>query len=84
MKIIEENIKIEDYNGHKLYRFDFCGSEAIIVEIVPFEKNTAKLERLYQELGGHIKVIAHPGKHHPHGLEDPTPVMEFIQQQEAH
>ncbi len=51
---------------------------AVDDQIVPYEKNTAELERRYLELGGPIKVIAHPGKHHPHGLEDPTPIMEFV------
>jgi pimeloyl-ACP methyl ester carboxylesterase len=51
---------------------------AVDDQIVPFDENTAKLEKLYKELGGHIEVIAHPGKHHPHGLEDPTPIINLI------
>lgn len=47
-------------------------------EIVPVEENTDKLEKKYKELGGHIEVIRHPGKHHPHGLSNPTPVIDFI------
>ena len=35
--------------------------------------------RRYRELGGAITLIAKPGVgHHPHGLADPTPVVEFI------
>ncbi len=33
----------------------------------------------YRALGGDITLIAKPGvKHHPHGLEDSTPIVEFI------
>ena len=47
--------------------------------IVPVAENTALVEQRYKELGGVIKVIHKPGvEHHPHGLEDPTPVVDFI------
>jgi hypothetical protein len=30
-------------------------------------------------LGGRIELIAKPGcRHHPHGLDDPSPVVDFI------
>jgi hypothetical protein len=33
----------------------------------------------YRQLGGDITLIAKPGVgHHPHGLDDPTPIVEFI------
>jgi pimeloyl-ACP methyl ester carboxylesterase len=47
-------------------------------QIVPYEENTVVLAKRYRDLGGKIKVISHPGLHHPHGLEDPSPVVEFI------
>ena len=47
-------------------------------EIVPISENTDILEARYKALGGNIKVIRHPGKHHPHGLENPEPVINFI------
>ncbi len=48
-------------------------------EVVPFEENTVVLARRYEELGGQISLIIKPGlKHHPHGLDDPTPIVEFI------
>ena len=35
----------------------------------------------YKKLGGEIKVIVRQGfKHHPHGLDDPAPIMDFILQ----
>ncbi|OGV75304.1 MAG: hypothetical protein A3K19_18505 [Lentisphaerae bacterium RIFOXYB12_FULL_65_16] len=50
-------------------------------DVVPIDENTAILEKRYLALGGPIKVIHRPGLgHHPHGLEDPTPVIEYILQ----
>jgi alpha-beta hydrolase superfamily lysophospholipase len=47
--------------------------------VVPHEENTAILERRYRQLGGEILTIAKPGVgHHPHGLPDPSPVVDFI------
>lgn len=36
-------------------------------------------EKKYTEYGGNIKMIVKPGVgHHPHSLEDPQPVIDFI------
>ena len=48
-------------------------------DVVPYEENTAIIEKRYKELGGTIQVIHKPGiGHHPHGLEDPSRVVDFI------
>ena len=47
-------------------------------QIVPYEENTAVLAKRYRNLGGNVKVITRPGLHHPHGLDNPAPVIEFI------
>ena len=48
-------------------------------EAVPYPENTVILKSRYEALGGKIHVIVKPGfKHHPHGLDDPTPAVEFI------
>ncbi len=48
-------------------------------EVVPYAENTAVLKKRYESLGGRIKVIIKKGfKHHPHGLDDPTPIVDFI------
>ena len=50
-------------------------------DVVPWEENTGIVAERYKQLGGHITLIAKPGiGHHPHGLDDPTPIVEFIQQ----
>jgi pimeloyl-ACP methyl ester carboxylesterase len=48
-------------------------------DVVPYDENTAILKQRYEALGGPIEVIHKPGvNHHPHGLDDPTPIVEFI------
>jgi pimeloyl-ACP methyl ester carboxylesterase len=50
-------------------------------EAVPVAENTTILEQRYRALGGLISVIHKPDcGHHPHGLEDPSPVIDFILQ----
>lgn len=48
-------------------------------DVVPVAENTAILEQRYRKLGGTIQVIHKPGVgHHPHGLEDASPVIDWI------
>jgi len=48
-------------------------------EVVPVAENTAILEERYKALGGSIQVIHKPGVgHHPHSLEDPEPIVQFV------
>jgi pimeloyl-ACP methyl ester carboxylesterase len=48
-------------------------------EPVPVAENSAVLEVRYRALGGRIEVIHKPDcGHHPHGLDDPTPVIDFV------
>ena len=44
---------------------------------VPYEENDAILEQRYKALGGDVTVIVEK-KGHSHGMQDPTPVLEFI------
>ena len=49
-------------------------------DVVPYEENGALLEKYYRQNGGTIIAIGRPGcGHHPHGLEDPTPIIEFAE-----
>lgn len=48
-------------------------------EAVPWEENTGLIASRYEALGGSITLIRKPGVgHHPHGLEDSTPIVDFI------
>lgn len=47
--------------------------------VVPYCENGAILEKFYKENGGEIEVYIKPGcAHHPHGLEDTTPIIDFV------
>jgi pimeloyl-ACP methyl ester carboxylesterase len=49
-------------------------------DVVPWKENTGLIADRYKALGGDITLIAKPGVgHHPHGLEDSTPIVEFIE-----
>lgn len=54
-----------------------CGSAD---DAVPYEENDAIIKERYKQLGGTIQMIIEDKGHHPHGLEDPTPIVEFILQ----
>ena len=46
---------------------------------VPYDENMHKVRDAYQEMGGNVEVIVKPDcGHHPHSLEDPTPVVDFL------
>lgn len=48
-------------------------------DVVPWVENTGVVAERYKQLGGSIKLIGKPGVgHHPHGLDDSTPIVEFI------
>jgi lysophospholipase L1-like esterase/pimeloyl-ACP methyl ester carboxylesterase len=48
-------------------------------DVVPWDENTGLIESRYKALGGSITMIRKPGVgHHPHGLDDSTPIIEFI------
>ena len=48
-------------------------------DVVPWDENTGLIETRYKELGGSMTLIRKPGVgHHPHGLDDSTPIIEFI------
>lgn len=48
-------------------------------DVVPPAENAAIIEERYRALGGISQTIHKPGVgHHPHGLADPAPVVQFI------
>lgn len=47
--------------------------------VVPFEENSLKLAEIYRSAGGKIELIVKKGiGHHPHSLQDPKPIVDFI------
>jgi pimeloyl-ACP methyl ester carboxylesterase len=48
-------------------------------DVVPVEENTAILKQRYERLGGHVELIVKKGVgHHPHSLEDPASIVDYI------
>lgn len=48
--------------------------------VVPMSENTGVVETRYRALGGVVSVIHKPeGDHHPHSLDDPTPLVRFLE-----
>lgn len=47
---------------------------------VPYEENGAFIEKAYKNTDIDLEVYIKKGcEHHPHGLDDPTPIVEFIE-----
>ncbi|MDB6128362.1 MAG: hypothetical protein JWM35_2258 [Verrucomicrobia bacterium] len=54
-------------------------------EVVSYPENLGELVKRYRAAGGTIEVIIKPGgKHHPHSLTDPTPIVDFILKNARH
>ena len=54
--------------------------EQRILDQIAYCENGAVLEKFYRENGGIIETYGKAGcKHHPHGLEDSTPLINFVE-----
>lgn len=52
-------------------------------KVVPFKENMDIIRSRYLALGGPVELIIKPGiDHHPHSLENPEPVVDFILRQQ--
>jgi predicted esterase len=84
-KLSEETVL--NFKGHPIDKIDLVLKAAIPIiivagdadTIVPYNENSAVLVNYYREKGGIINIIVKSGVgHHPHGLEDPKPIIEFL------
>jgi len=49
-------------------------------KVVPHKENSVMIFDRYKALGGPAEQIVKPGgDHHPHGLSDPKPIVEFFE-----
>lgn len=49
-------------------------------QVVPYAENGEKFRKAYEAGGGVIETIVKPDcDHHPHSLEDPAPIVAFVQ-----
>lgn len=63
---------------HKIPVMLICGDSD---NIVPYEENGRVLSRILREHNHPFREILKPGiSHHPHGLEDPTPIINFAEE----
>jgi pimeloyl-ACP methyl ester carboxylesterase len=76
------------YRGHPMDRIGVLAEHRIPVALiygdadvtVPYTQNGIVLERLYREKGLPLFCAGKPGcGHHPHGLENPKPLADFIE-----
>lgn len=66
---------------HKIPVMAVCGDAD---DVVPFKENSQILFDRYREMGGPVELILKPGVgHHPHSLENPEPVADFILRNQA-
>jgi len=69
-----DNLKPLSKSGIKI--LSVCGDAD---KTVPLKENTELLKQNYEALGGHIEVIIKHGcDHHPHSLENPQPIVDFV------
>ncbi|MCX5759769.1 MAG: hypothetical protein NTU83_14945, partial [Candidatus Hydrogenedentes bacterium] len=67
---------LESLAKSKVPLFLLCGDAD---NVVPYPENGALVKERYEKLGGPFSLIVKKGfKHHPHGLDDPTPIVDFI------
>lgn len=56
--------------------FSVCGDSD---KSVPIEENMYVVRKRYMDMGGTVEMIIKPGVgHHPHSLENPKPIVDFI------
>lgn len=75
------------YREHPLDKFDTLAENNIPIIMVygtddmtvPYAENGGLLEKYYSEHNGRLIAIGKDGcGHHPHGLDDPSPIVNFI------
>src|SRR5260370_821476 len=68
--------KIPELAKHDVPLLHICGSEDMLLQ-----QHTLVVENMYHQLGGAITVIIKEGHaHHPHSLQNPKPIADWIVQ----
>ena len=67
---------LEALASAKIPLLHVCGATD---DVVPIDENSLLVQKRYQELGGSMTLISKPNcNHHPHSLEDPTRIVNFV------
>ena len=69
--------RLDEYFATKIPTLLIAGDSD---EVVPFEENGAIMYKRAKELGADVQLIIKQGcGHHPHSLEDVSPIIDFIE-----
>jgi S-formylglutathione hydrolase FrmB len=80
---------VKDFKGSPIDKIDTVAKAGIPIILVQGDADTAAvyskhgeiLYKRYTELGAEIKLIMKPGGgHHPHSLENPLPIVEYLEE----
>jgi len=72
----EDFAKVSELARHDIPLLHVCGSEDFLLQ-----RHTLVVENTYQQLGGLITVMIKQGHpHHPHSLQNPKPIADWIEQ----
>jgi len=67
---------LEPLAAAKIPLLHVCGATD---DLVPIDENSLLVQKRYQALGGSMTLISKPNcNHHPHSLEDPTRIVNFV------
>src|SRR6202165_4221155 len=72
----EDFAKLPELAKHDVPLLHICGSEDMLLQ-----RHTLVVENMYHQLGAAITVIIKEGHaHHPHSLQNPKPIADWIEQ----
>ena len=72
----EDFAKVPELAKHDVPLLHICGTEDMLLQ-----RHTLVVENMYHQLGGAITVIVKEGHaHHPHSLQNPKPIADWIEQ----
>lgn len=84
---LEDTITPETFNGNPIHHLQALAEHKVPIlavcgdsdKVVPFAENMKLIRETYTRLGGTVQLIIKPGAdHHPHSLEKPEPIVDFI------
>ncbi len=88
LKVYElDQESVKDFKGIPIYTCEAVIKAGIPVlhvcgdadEVVPYEENSAIIKSKFEQAGGSYQEIIKKGVgHHPHSLENPKPIVDFI------
>lgn len=84
---LPDDLTPERFEGNPIHRLQALAAHRVPIlavcgdsdRTVPFADNMKLIREAYARLGGPVQLIMKPGAdHHPHSLEQPEPIVDFI------